>query len=385
MTRNRYALLFLFAAGAVAALLFFVGRGAGPESVPQRPVIATLSVPAIREEFGIGGEEAEQDDGATSVTTQLFRGLPIDSCEPPARTGPYSNEQLEALLEESGVALSRSSEPDFLVAAALLTWDADERQILLERALDERPGHPVAVWHRLLNCQTRDCDREAVESAALAGDPANGMVWFLIASDRIKNGQWDAAERAMRQVAAAPHYSFHFMEYTMLLERGLAATTDLGYSERVVGGIGIAAAIAIPALGEVSRACQSGDNDALVWIELCDEAGQRMTANGDGLLTVSFGYGLRSSAAKRAGDETRATMIKREGNDRVNGLLREQAQSGAQALMMNDPQVLQSYVDNFLAHGELEAMARLVEDARRLRADPTYDQCNFVGDADFAP
>lgn len=378
MTRNRYALLFLFAAGAVAALLFFVGRGTGPESVPKGPVIATLSVPAIREEFGIAGEQAEQDDGPTSVTTQLFRGLPIDGCEPPVRTEPSSKEGLEALLEESGVALSRSSEPDFLVAAALLTWDADERQILLERALNERPGHPVAVWHRLLDCQTRDCDREAVESAALASDPSNGMVWFLIASDRIKNGQWDAAEQAMRQVAAAPRYSFHFMEYTMLLERGLAATTDLGYSERVVGGIGIAAAIAIPALGDVSGACRSGNNDAMIWVDLCEEVGHRMSASEEELMTTMFGYGLRSSAAKRAGDETRATMIKREGNDRFNGLLREQAQSGAQVLMTNDPQVLQSYVENFLAHGELEAMNRLVEDARRLRADPTYDQCNFV-------
>ena len=384
MTRNRYALFILFAAGAVAALLFFVGRGTGPELVPHSPVIATLSVPAIREGFGIVGEEAEQDDGAKSFTAQLFRGLPIDGCEPPARTEPYSNEQLEALLEESGVTLSRSSEPDFLVAAALLTGGADERQILLQRALDERPGHPVALWHRLLDCQTRDCDRQAVESAALAGDPANGMVWFLIASDRIKNGQWDAAEQAMRQVAAAPRYSFHFMEYTMLLERGLAATTDLGYAERVVGGVGIAAAIAIPALGDVSRACRSGNNDAMIWVDLCEEVGHRMSASGEELMTIMFGYGLRSSAAKRAGDETRAAMIKREGNDRVNGLLREQAQSGAQALMMNDPQVLQSYVENFLAHGELEAMNRLIADARRLRADPTYDQCNFVGDADFA-
>lgn len=383
MIRNRFALLFLLAAGVVAILLFFSGRGTGPESVPNSPVIATLTVPAIHEESGLDEQEAEQGKGETSYVAQLIRGLSIDGCEAPDRTERYSNEQLETLLEESGVTLSKSTEPDFLVAAALLTRDADERQSLLERALDERPGHPVALWHRLVNCQTRDCDREAVESAALAGDPTNGMIWFLIASDRIKNGQWDAAEDAMRQVAAAPRYSFYFMEYTTLLERGLAATSDLGYAERVVGGIGIAAAIAIPALGDVSGACRSGDNDAMVWVDLCEEVGQRMSASEEELLTTMFGYGLQSGAAKRAGDETRAEILKREGSERVNGLHREQAQSGAQVLLMNDPQVLQSYVENFLAHGELEAMNRLIADARRLRADPSYDQCNFVGDTDF--
>lgn len=182
----------------------------------------------------------------------------------------------------------------------------------------------------------------------------------------------------MRQVAAANRYSLYFMQYTSLIERGLAATTDLGYSDRVVAGIGIGAAIAIPALGEVSKACQSGDNDADVWIELCEEVGKRMVTNSDELITMMFGYGLRSGAAKRAGDVAVAESIEQEGKDRVNGLLREQAESGAQALMTNDPHVLQSYVENFLVHGEIGAMDRLIADARRLRADPGYDQCNFV-------
>jgi len=382
MTRNRVAILLLCATGVVAVLFFFAS-GNGPESVPERPVIASFALPATQVEIDPDGLEATQGDVAISLTTQLIRGLPIKGCEPRPRAEKDSNEQLGALFQRSGVTLSKSPEPDFLVAAALLTDDPEERQRLLGQALAARPDHPVAIWHSLVNCQTRSCERDSVESAALAGDPANGMIWFLIASDRIKNGQWDDAERAMRQLAAAPRYSVHFMEYTTLLERGLAATTDLGYSERVVGGIGVAAAVAIPALGEVSRACQSGDNDAVVWIELCDEVGQRMAVNGDELLIMSFGYGLRSGAAIRAGDPTRAATIERERKDRVHGRFREQAQAGAQVLMMNDPQVLQSYVDNFLAHGELEAMNRLVEDARRLRADPTYDQCNFVGDADF--
>jgi len=354
-----------------------------PDLVPGR-VVETTGVLFQQQESGDGTQDSEESGAAALLAEELFRGLPTEGCEPrgPAEEERRSREEFDTLLEQSGVALSKSLEPDFLAAAALLTRDTQERQHLLKRALDMNPGHRVAAWDQLLNCQTNDCDRLSVEAAALAADGANGMIWFLIASDRIKNGQWADADLAMRQMAAAPRISLYFIEYATLVERGLAATTDLDYTERLFAGAGMAAAIAIPGLGDVSGACQSGQNDALVWIDLCREVGQRMSADGEDLLIASFGYGLRAAAAKRAGDVIEAEKIKREGNDRINGLMRDQAETGAQALFSNDPKVLQSYVENYLAHGEIKAMENLVADARRLRADPLYDQCNFVGNAD---
>lgn len=384
MTGGRLALLLFCVTGVGVALLLLAGDGDEPASISTRPIFVSTAVTANR--IGLGQDEldVQHNDVDTPFAQQLIRDLPVEGCKAPARAEDFSNEQFRALMQHSAAALSESSEPDSLVAAALLTSDAVEQQHLLERALAGRPGHPIALWHVLVNCQERNCDRDAVEAAALAGDPVNGMVWFLIASDRIKNGQWDDAEFALRQVAAAPRYSLYFMDVATLIERGLAATTHLGYSERVFAGIGTSAATAIPSLGDVSRACQSGGNDAVVWIDLCEEAGQRLSAHGEELIMMMFGYGLRSGVARRAGDDAGAETIRREGNERINGLLREQARSGAQALMTNDSQVLQSYVENFLAHGEVEAMDRLNADARRLRADSTYNQCNFVGGTDLA-
>jgi len=385
LTRRRYALLAGSAAVLLAVILVF---GETDEVLEQttaleRPV-KTDNELEFQWEHGTGVLVPEQDKNSTLLVSELARGLPTEGCE--SRIPPEAERRTEdeymAMMDQAGVTLSKTSEPDSLVAAALLTRDATQRQRLLERALGFSPGHRVAAWDQILNCQTTDCDRDTIEATALAADGTNGMVWFVIASDRIKSGRWADAEMAMRQLAAATRYSLYFMEYATLIERGLAATTDLGYSERIMAGIGIAAAIGIPALGDVSRACQSGENDAVVWIELCREVGKRMSAEGEDLIVAMFGYGLRSTAVERAGDAIEAKRIKKEGNDRFNSLINDQARAGAQVLLMNDPQVLQAYVENYLAHGEHKAAEELLADARRLRADPTYDQCNFVGNTD---
>ena len=335
--------------------------------------------------MGARFDSEQPDDSELEILELLLGGLPTEGCEPPSpgdREQP-SDEVWRALLDSAGEQLALTGDPDLLLAAALLNDDEKERWALVDRSLAIAAGNPVALWHQLHHCYQVGCDVETIERAMITVDESNGMVWLEIASDRIRKGAWDEAESALRRAVDAPRFDTYFMDHAMAVERGLAATTDLDYTERVVMGIGISAALAIPAFGDALQACKSGGNDELIWIDLCDELGAKMFSDSRELISTVIGQSYREVAALRAGDRAKADQLKQEARQVFNDVLRAQADSGAQALMANDPAVLQSYVEYFRAHGELKAVNLLVEDALRLRADPTYDQCNFVGNPDL--
>ena len=319
------------------------------------------------------------------VIELLIRGLPVEGCEPRSagKREPPTDEEWRTLMDSAGEELALTGDPDLLLGAALLNADEASRWELVSRALQVSPGNQIALWHQLHHCDQVDCDRDAIETAAIAADESNGMVWLEVASDRIRRGAWSEAESALRRAVSSTGFDAYFIEHAMIVERGLAATTDLDYMNRIVAGIGVSAALALPAFGDVSLACRSGENDGLIWIDLCEELGVKMAGDSRELISVLVGYGYRRAAAQRAGDPVKADQLEQESTRIHADLLEAQARSGAQALLENDPAVMQRYVEYFRTHGELQAVDLLIEDARRLRADPTYDQCNFVGNPDY--
>lgn len=349
-----------------------------PQPVASPGEIEPSVVPSIPSR-GFASAEEETSPALFELMTQ---GLPIEGCdEKHPASDLFDNEQeYERIMRSAVDLLSESGDPEYLLAAALMDFDPDERaeSQLLARAAGQLPDHPVALWHRLQHCRNGSCDRGEIARAAVAADPTNGMLWLEIARGHLRDGDWPGAERAMRQAIASSRFDSYFIDYTDLLERGLAASTDFNYTERMVVGIGISAAVAVPLFGEVSRACQSEDNDMVVWVPLCDELGMSMHERSTELISTMVGWGYRKAAAERTGDSARAKLLKEQSAELRERYLTRMHKVGASALLENDPMILRQYFDDFRAHSELQAVDRLVEVAERLRADPTYDQCNFV-------
>jgi len=323
------------------------------------------------------------DEDITPELLELMRhGLPTEGCDDRTSESDagFAEKDLKEIAREAVEVLSASNDPEYLLAAALLDFDRDDKEEseLLARALEQLPDHPVALWHRLQHCEAQSCDQDRIARTAVAADPTNGMLWLEIASGHLEAGDWPEAERAMRRAIASPRFDTYFNDYATLIERGLAASTDFDYPERVVFGIGVAAAVAIPSYGEVSRACQSDENDAVVWVPLCDELGKSMHNRSRELISTMIGWGYRGTAAKRAGDSALVASLDSQSDALVERYVYRQVRVGATALLENDATVLRNYLDDFRAHGELGAIDRLVDVAVRLRADETYDQCNFV-------
>ena len=162
------------------------------------------------------------------------------------------------------------------------------------------------------------------------------------------------------------------MEYALLIERGLAATSEMNYAERMFAGMGYAAATAIPAFGELSRRCSAEAEGYRLPADLCFEVGEQMAGNSRELLTTLIGKSVQRDAASRLGNEKLAAELEREKQETSDAALRDGADSGAWVLMQNDAAVMQRYVDTFLAHGEIRATEVAIAEARRLRVRIAY-------------
>ena len=319
----------------------------------------------------------------TAEILDLMRhGLPIDGCDDSAQSDDRddSEQDFEQIARSAVELLSESDDPEYLLAAALIDFDRDEQteSPLLARAMAQLPDHPVALWHRLQHCKNESCNRGEIARAAVAADPTNGLLWLEIASGHLRAGDSFEAEGALRRAIASSRFDTYFIDYAELIERGLAASTEFDYEERIVFGIGVAAAIAIPSFGDVSRACRSEENDMVVWVPLCEELGKSMHEHSRELISSMMGWGFRKIAAERAGDDALARNVKEQSEQWQEQYIARRFRTGASVLMENDPAVLRQYIDDFRSHGELQAMDRLVETAERLRNDENYDQCNFV-------
>lgn len=386
MSARRYVV-----AGAGVLLAILAGLLAWDRDAVEQPVVLQ---PTTAEPQAIGNDvaaaqivrEASGQNPLIEISRKPIRGLPTEECEEEVaqRRARSTERDSEAIRETAIAILGQSNDVDHLLTAGFLSPDSNSRIQYLDRVLALDPSNRVAIWDKLLACAEAGavCDRGDAEAAAVAVDGSNGLVWLELASARVRAGEWQLAEDALERAALAPRFETYFMDTAVVIEHGLAASSELGYQERLVFGIGVAAAVAVPAFGDITKPCAATENGPSFSVETCRQLGEQMSAQSKELLPVMIGYALRRNSASRLGDDGMAQRLDQEKNDLQESMLHAQADSGALALLENDPAVMRRYVETFLVHGEVDAIKLTVEEARRLREDSTYNQCNFVGDLD---
>lgn len=295
---------------------------------------------------------------------------------------PVNDAEVMAQIQATADQLSISRDAEVLLAAALMSpSESGERQLALLEQVDEiSPMHELVAWNRLRICrddESVNCDLPKVEANAIRVGGDNGAVWMEVAILRLARGEQDAAAAAIRHAIAAPRFDHYFIDHALLFERALSTLGGSSYTERMIFGIGLSAAMVVSYYGITTHCREAGQSEALT-IELCDQLGARMLADGKNLLDQSLGTSLRKIAARQSGnDERLAEAIGREAEfkRRFKGLIMNR---DAQALLENDEAALRRYIEDFSIFGEMEAQIRLNAEAERLRNSPDYEQCNFV-------
>ncbi len=208
-------------------------------------------------------------------------------------------------------------------------------------------------------------------------DSSNGAFWTSVAQSDIEDRNWVAAAASLEKAVSATRFDTYFADTVMLLERGLAASSNLNYTERYAVAMGHASAQALPEYKHLMDACKSSENEDGTWVSLCRDLGNMMAANSDDVVSTMIGYTLVRIAAERSGDLEYAARLEKENRDAYRGMKKVFFDSGADNLMVNDPRVAAMYLEVFASHGELAAIRAVAKEAERLRNDETYDQCNF--------
>ena len=171
--------------------------------------------------------------------------------------------QLQAERERDVAVLVAQTTPDRLATAAWLAQPLPDQGTsgqsleLIARAEALAPDRPELVWLHRAICERAVCDRQPqIESKIRELDPGNGFVWAW----ELQRGRESFSAPMVTEVLVRMGAGSKMTDYTNQLEvmtvDAMGARPSLNLTSRMVYGIGMVAAMPIPALSQISKACR---------------------------------------------------------------------------------------------------------------------------------
>ena len=277
--------------------------------------------------------------------------------------------------------LALSGDVEHVLASVILSrsggvFTAPER---IEQALALDPANELVLWTADMLCADGtdggycgDAGFQRNRDAILA---RNGSHWlrqaprFLAAGDELR--ALDALERASTE----PEFESYFIDYAMLLERALAATSDMEYVMRMTTAIGYAASMPIEPI-EILRICKDRSESDSRWLALCIRVNERLVSDGNTLLLQMLGRGYLATLYEYSGQTKARDAIVAE-RDAWRQRLRT-ANPDRDIAMLSDPGFYAQYIDAFASGGESAALEFANAEIARRKQDPDYDPCANV-------
>ena len=136
---------------------------------------------------------------------------------------------------------------------------------LISRAAAMAPDRPELIWIQWRECADRDCaDEEHIRAHLKAADPDNGWAWLPELQDAWARKSPSDVTAAVAQIGAVPHMRIYWNLLTVMMVDALAGEGDSAHrsaigsdmSTRSIYAIGILAALSIPPLQPMSKACR---------------------------------------------------------------------------------------------------------------------------------
>lgn len=294
---------------------------------------------------------------------------PAAECEPVDAAFRWERllADLEPQLPQIAVNLSKSTDAEHLLAAALLNWDGDREEALLwlGDAASRAPGNPLIASQVLETCmQFGSCVRALpeMEGRLIAADGANVLAWAAIARSRLARNDEAAALGALRQAAASTVIEDYTANYALLFDRALAASSDLTPWERMTSAIGFAA-MPISGAYEISRICSQRGEIRPDWRDVCLRFGERLEHDSRTILGKTIGFTLQSTMLQFDGDDRAAQRVAAR-HAEFRASWQPLAEVTGRAQELQDETVLRQYVEIFQASDEMQALGFLAGEVR---------------------
>ncbi len=335
--------------------------GAGAQPTEALPVPA----PAERESNQILPEA--DADVAAGTTVDGLACIPARSTE--------SGKSDATVQAETAAIRGRwlaSTNPEHLVAAALLLRQPDDQVAPVKRALETGGDNLVIVWTAARICSAAK-DQDACPAGKLAErliaiDPLNSETWMFAAVQRLQRGDKAGALAAVQRAGSATESRIYWAETIALMERAFAAASDYGFVDRARAAIGVASAN-LPRYSDYTRMCTQQSQVSEAWAYACLSYGELAERRGDTIIGELIARSMQISALKRLGDQAKLAEVVARG-DRAEAARREAVgDRDADVLIFSTPDLFADFLNVLSQQGESAAQQWRHQEAARLRAE----------------
>ncbi|MEQ9560918.1 MAG: hypothetical protein RLN69_00245 [Woeseiaceae bacterium] len=273
-----------------------------------------------------------------------------------------------------------STNAEHLHLAALIERDSVARVEQIQRAVAQNSTDPFLMWHAVRYCfdaaNTSNCPLAEWEDKLLEIDGQNSEAWIRIATNRYLEGNQQEAYRALQRAATSAVTRAYWTETVEMVERGLAAGSDLAFPDRAGMAFGIAAT-RLPDYSTYLYMCKQQAAANVDWAYACLKYGELVERQGKTEMGRSFALHYQEVALEALGEDEGLREIKARQDarkqqrqdeiDRSNGL--------AERLMVSNSTLFASYLGAIRADGEATARANLQDQVRQWLSRPVNSAC----------
>ena len=270
--------------------------------------------------------------------------------------------------------LSVSSSAEHLYLAALLEEDPESKISLIDDALARSPTDVFLLWGAVHVCaeatSATECSLRNWEQRLLALDGQNSESWIRVAASQYASGLLGDALESVRQAASAAESRAYWPETIEMVERGLAAGTNHGFSERAEMAFGIAASLP-PRFNDYVSMCQKQSALSVDWAYACLAYGQLVEGQGRTDMGIAIALAVQEIALEALGEPDELASVRKR-RDVFQAERRESMNAysaAAEQSMYSDPGLFAAYLARIKMHGEAAARAYLASETERLLAE----------------
>ncbi len=280
--------------------------------------------------------------------------------------------------------LSVSSSAEHLHLAALLEDDPASRVELLDSAISSSPSDSFLVWGAVQICseaaEATPCPLRNWEQLLIAVDGQNSESWIRIAANRYAVNEHDAALEAMRYASTAAETRAYWTETIEMIERGLAAGSDLGFPERAGMAFGLAAS-ELPRYGDYVRMCEDRSAQSVDWAYACLAYGELVEVQGKTEMVVSIARSIQRLALEGLGDVDKAAEVQQRIEERRQERLDsiKDYNPAIDRLIVSSPILFSAYMAAIRSKGEEAARQKITVEIERLIEQQPDLACEQVG------
>jgi len=235
---------------------------------------------------------------------------------------------------------------------------------------------PIAYYHLLNACHEQSsneiCQDGLLEQANII-DSENGMLWLNIAGIKLKQGDNEAALKAIRTASEKTVFSEYHFQTIDLISSNIQVNTSIDYSEAVVSAIGYVAAQ--PALyGGVLKFCLNSRITDIEQADFCHQLGQNMAKNSETILLSSFGSSIQQEYLRKLQDSEAVLASKNDSDKLYQAHFNEQSLK-LTTLAFNNEQLIREWLRIGKVSGETSANFHMINELKWLLSNKDYNPC----------